>query len=52
MREDAFPEPQGLVHLELLSEEQGEPSEAVVEGIDFESLQSLPSFGLQCLRGR
>jgi hypothetical protein len=32
--QDAFPEAQGVEELEFLAEEEGDPAEGVVEGVD------------------
>lgn len=50
--EDAFPNPQGFEHLELLREEKSDPSKAIIEGIYLENVQSLPSLRLESLSNK
>lgn len=47
VREDAFPKPEGLKHLEFLGEEESYPPKAIKERVDFEFVQLLPSLRVQ-----
>lgn len=49
--EDAFPQPESVEEGEILGVDEGDPAEAVEEGVDLEFLHALPDSGFDDLHG-